>query len=57
MSFDCKCSEAFFVLSFCRFQYSQSEALLTLVEEPIPDQALTVTYDSGQPFSPVTEAG
>ncbi|MCI4377689.1 hypothetical protein PGIGA_G00206500 [Pangasianodon gigas] len=41
----------------CMFnKYSQSEALLTLVEEPLPEEAMKVTYDSGQPFSPVTEA-
>ncbi|XP_060729596.1 PX domain-containing protein 1-like [Tachysurus vachellii] len=37
-------------------KYSQSEALLTLVEEPQSEQAMILTYDSVQPISPVTEA-
>ncbi|KAF4089733.1 hypothetical protein AMELA_G00070050 [Ameiurus melas] len=41
----------------CMFnKYSQSDALLTLDEEPQPEQAMEVTFDTVQPFSPVPEA-
>lgn len=42
---------------FLSCQYSQSEALLTLVEEPQSEQAVMLTYDPARPISPVTEAG
>ncbi|KAF7706096.1 PX domain-containing protein 1-like [Silurus meridionalis] len=41
----------------CMFnKYSQYEALLTSDEEPLPEEAMNITYDTFQPFSPVTEA-